>query len=89
MTVDKRNLAMICDFYEFTMGNGYVLSQMQEKITVFDVFFRSVPDNAGFAIAAGIEQVIKYVKDLHFDGEDIAYFRSKNIFSEEFLTYLA
>ncbi|HJJ36053.1 MAG TPA: nicotinate phosphoribosyltransferase [Methanocorpusculum sp.] len=89
MAVDTRNLAMICDFYEFTMGNGYVLSQMQQKITFFDVFFRSVPDNAGFAIAAGLEQVIKYVKDLHFDANDIAYFRSKHLFSEEFLTYLS
>lgn len=84
----ERNLAMICDFYEFTMGNGYLLSGLKDKITVFDVFFRTVPDDAGFAIAAGLEQVIQYVLDLHFDMDDIAYFRSKNIFSEEFLAYL-
>lgn len=89
MTLDTRNLALICDFYEFTMSNGYILSEMRQKITIFDVFFRAVPDNAGFAIAAGLEQVIKYVRDLHFDEKDIAYFRSKNLFSEEFLTYLA
>ncbi|HJJ30687.1 MAG TPA: nicotinate phosphoribosyltransferase [Methanocorpusculum sp.] len=85
---NKRNLAMICDFYEFTMGNGYFLSGFKDKITVFDVFFRSVPDGAGFAIAAGLEQVIRYVEDLHFDDDDIAYFRSKNLFDEKFLEYL-
>lgn len=85
---NKRNLAMICDFYEFTMGNGYFLSGFKDKITVFDVFFRSVPDGAGFAIAAGLEQVISYVKELHFDDDDIAYFRSKEIFDEKFLEYL-
>ena len=79
---------MICDFYEFTMGNGYFLSGFKDKITVFDVFFRSVPDGAGFAIAAGLEQVISYVKELHFDDDDIAYFRSKKIFDEKFLEYL-
>lgn len=79
---------MICDFYEFTMGNGYFLSGFKDRITVFDVFFRSVPDGAGFAIAAGLEQVIHYVKELHFDDDDIAYFRSKKIFDEKFLEYL-
>lgn len=79
---------MICDFYEFTMGNGYFLSGFKDRITVFDVFFRSVPDGAGFAIAAGLEQVISYVKELHFDDDDIAYFRSKKIFDEKFLEYL-
>ncbi|HJJ57135.1 MAG TPA: nicotinate phosphoribosyltransferase [Methanocorpusculum sp.] len=84
----KENLALVCDFYEFTMGNGYLQAGIKDKITYFDVFFRSVPDGAGFAIAAGLEQIIDYVKNLHFDQEDIEYFRSKAIFSEEFLTYL-
>lgn len=84
----KRNLAMICDFYEFTMGNGYLCAGMKDKIAVFDVFFREVPDKAGFAIAAGLEQVIEYVRSLRFDDEDIAYFRSKKLFTEEFLQYL-
>ncbi len=79
---------MLCDFYEFTIGNGYLLSDLKDKITIFDLFFRKVPDGAGFAIAAGLEQVIEYVRDLHFDDDDIAYFRSKNLFGDEFLQYL-
>ena len=84
----KENLALVCDFYEFTMGNGYLQAGIKDKITYFDVFFRAVPDGAGFAIAAGLEQIIEYVKNLHFDQEDIDYFRSKTIFSEEYLDYL-
>lgn len=83
------NLTMLCDFYELTMGNGYMASGMRDRITYFDLFFRSVPDGGGFAIAAGLEQVIEYVKNLHFDEEDIAYLRGRNMFSEEFLRYLA
>ena len=84
----KRNLSMLCDFYEFTMANGYFASGVDRRITVFDVFFREVPDGAGFAIAAGLEQIISYVQDLHFDEDDIAYFRSKKLFDEKFLSYL-
>ena len=87
-TKDKLNLTMLCDFYELTMGNGYFRSGMKDRITYFDVFFRSVPDNGGFAIAAGLEQVIDYIQDLHFSEEDLAYLRSRGLFSEEFLTYL-
>ncbi len=82
------NLTMLCDFYELTMGNGYFVSGRQEEITYFDVFYRTVPDNGGFAIAAGLEQIIDYVKKLHFDEEDIAYLRSRGIFNEAFLDYL-
>ncbi|MCQ2376617.1 MAG: nicotinate phosphoribosyltransferase [Methanocorpusculum sp.] len=89
ITDAKRNLSMLCDFYEFTMGNGYLVSGIKDRETVFDVFFREVPDGAGFAIAAGLEQIISYVKDLHFDETDIAYFRSKHLFDERFLSYLA
>ncbi|MEG0691919.1 MAG: nicotinate phosphoribosyltransferase, partial [Oscillospiraceae bacterium] len=82
------NYAMLCDFYELTMGNGYLLSDMKDKITYFDVFFRQVPDGGGFAIAAGLEQVIDYIETLHFEEEDINFLRNKSIFSEEFLEYL-
>ena len=86
---EKLNLSMLCDFYELTMGNGYFSHGMMDQITYFDVFFRSVPDNGGFAIAAGLEQVIDYIENLHFSAEDIEYLRSRNLFSEDFLSYLA
>lgn len=79
---------MLCDFYELTMGNGYLKNGFYKKTAYFDVFFRSVPDGGGFAIAAGLEQIIAYIKQLHFTEEDIAYLRSKNLFDEEFLSYL-
>ena len=82
------NLSMLFDFYEMTMANGYFRQGMQERITYFDVFFRRVPDGGGFAIAAGLEQLVDYIRDLHFDEEDIAYLRSKNLFQEDFLDYL-
>ena len=82
------NMSMLCDFYEFTMSNGYFKNGFYKKKVYFDVFFRKVPDNGGFAIAAGLEQVIDYIKDLHFDENDIAYLKSRGIFDEEFLDYL-
>ncbi|MGI5976958.1 MAG: nicotinate phosphoribosyltransferase [Candidatus Limivicinus sp.] len=82
------NLTMLCDFYELTMGNGYFENNMKDQICYFDVFFRNVPDQGGFAIAAGLEQIIDYVKKLHFDEEDIEYLRSRKLFSEDFLEYL-
>lgn len=85
---DKLNLTMLCDFYELTMGNGYFEKGYKDRICYFDVFFRQCPDGGGFAIAAGLEQVIEYVKDLHFSEEDIAYLRGRKIFSEGFLEYL-
>ncbi len=85
---EKMNLTMLCDFYELTMGNGYFELGMKEQITYFDVFYRRVPDDGGYAIAAGLEQVISYIRDLHYGEEDIEYLRSKNLFSEEFLRYL-
>ncbi|MBR7151436.1 MAG: nicotinate phosphoribosyltransferase [Clostridia bacterium] len=84
----SRNLTMLCDFYELTMSNGYFTSGMKDKIVYFDVFYRDNPDNGGYAIVAGLEQVIEYVKALHFDEEDIAYLRGKGCFSEEFLAFL-
>ena len=89
MDINKNaNLSMLCDYYELTMGNGYFVQGMQDRITYFDIFFRSVPDNGGFAIAAGLEQAIEYVQQLHFDENDIAYLRSRNMFDEGFLQYL-
>ena len=87
-TDEKLNMTMLCDFYELTMGNGYLKAGFQDRITYFDVYFRSVPDGGGFAIAAGLEQLIDYIEDLHFDEQDIEYLRSKGIFCEEFLDYL-
>ena len=86
--MDKFNYTMLCDFYELTMGNGYFVSGMQEKISYFDLFFRQIPDGGGFAIACGLEQVINYIENLHFDEEDIEFLRSKGIFDEGFLKYL-
>ena len=83
------NLTMLCDFYELTMGNGYLDAGIGEKICCFDVFFRDVPDGGGFAVAAGLEQIVDYIQNLHFDAEDIAYLRSRGIFREEFLNYLS
>lgn len=85
----KLNMTMLCDFYELTMGNGYFKNGMKDRITYFDVFFRRVPDKGGFAIAAGLEQIIEYMNNLHFSQEDIAYLRERGIFCEEFLEYLA
>lgn len=87
-TKEKLNLTMLCDFYELTMGNGYFQSGMKDRICYFDVFFRKCPDGGGFAIAAGLEQIIQYVQDLHFNEEDIEYLRGRNLFNEEFLQYL-
>ncbi len=86
---EKLNLTMLCDFYELTMGNGYFEKGFKDQICYFDVFFRQCPDQAGFAIAAGLEQIIQYIKDLHFSAEDIEYLRGRKLFSEAFLEYLA
>ena len=83
------NYTMLCDFYELTMGNGYYQCGNSDKVLYFDLFFRSIPDGGGFAIAAGLDQVIDYIENLHFDEDDIQYLRSRNQFSEEFLEYLA
>ena len=88
MKKNPMNYTLLCDFYELTMANGYFQTGMAEQICYFDVFFRTVPDGGGFAIAAGLEQVIEYIENLHFDEEDIGFLRSKGTFSEEFLTYL-
>ncbi len=86
---EKLNLTMLCDFYELTMGHGYFEKGYKDRITYFDLFFRRCPDGGGFAIAAGLEQIIQYIQDLHFTAEDIEYLRGRQLFSEEFLAYLA
>ncbi|MBE6913940.1 MAG: nicotinate phosphoribosyltransferase [Ruminococcaceae bacterium] len=85
---DKLNLTMLCDFYELTMGNGYFNCGYKDRITYFDVFFRKTPDAGGFAVVAGLDQIIDYILDLHYSEEDIAYLRGRNLFTEEFLDYL-
>lgn len=87
--MNEKNLSMLCDFYEFTMSNGYFKNGFYKRNVYFDVFFRKVPDNGGFAIAAGLEQVISYIKNLHFSEDDISYLRTKGIFDEQFLEYLS
>lgn len=85
--MNNRNLEMLTDFYEFTMANGYFVKNMN-KIAYFDIFFRKVPDDGGYAIFAGLEQIIDYVKNLRFSEEDIMFLKNQNIFSDDFLNYL-
>lgn len=84
----KRNLALLCDFYEFTMSYGYLKSDLAGQICYFDVYFRQMPDNGGYVIAAGLHQIISFIENLHFDDDDIEFFRSKNLFDDEFLDFL-
>ena len=86
---NERNLTMLTDFYELTMANGYFAKGMGDTEVVFDMFFRRIPDGGGYAVAAGLEQLIQYIDGLHFSPEDIEYLRGKKIFSEEFLQYLS
>lgn len=86
--IEKLNLTMLTDFYEITMANGYFEADMKDDIAYFDMFFRRIPDNGGYAIMAGLEQVIQYLDNLEFTDEDIEYLRSKGFFCEEFLEYL-
>ena len=85
--MDKRNLELLTDFYEFTMANGYFMKNMN-NIAYFDIFFRKNPDDGGYSIFAGLEQIIDFVKSLHFTDEDINYLKNQNIFSDDFLNYL-
>ena len=84
----KDNLALLCDFYELTMGRGYFHSGHRDTIAYFDVFFRKNPDGGGYAIACGLEQIAEYIKNLHFNEDDIEYLRSTEKFDEAFLKYL-
>ncbi len=82
------NYTMLTDFYEITMANGYLKCGMGDRIAYFDMYFRQAPDGAGFAVMAGVEQLIEYLSDLKFTREDIEYLRGKKMFCEEFLDYL-
>lgn len=86
--MNNQRLELVADFYEYTMANGYFNKNMEDKIAYFDVFFRKVPNEGGYAIVAGLEQIINYIRNLSFDEEDISYLRKQNKFSEEFLNYL-
>ena len=86
--MNNQKLELVADFYEYTMANGYFNKNMEDRIAYFDVFFRKVPDEGGYAIVAGLEQIINYIRNLSFDEEDISYLRKQNKFSEEFLNYL-
>ena len=87
-TMDRQNLTLLTDLYELTMMQGYFKSGKNPTV-VFDAFYRRNPSDGGFAIAAGLEQVIKYIKELRFDKEDIAYLRGLNLFEDDFLDYLS
>lgn len=86
---DNLNLTMLVDFYEFTMANGYFEKGLGDRIAYFDMFFRKIPDDGGFAVMMGVEQLVEYLKNLRFEEADIEYLRGKGIFSEKFLDYLA
>lgn len=88
MQHERRNISMLMDLYEMTMAHGYFTKQDNTDRVAFDVFYRRNPDQGGFAIFAGLEQVVDYLLNLHFDEEDIAYFKSFHLFSDEFLEYL-
>ena len=84
----KQNLTMLTDFYELTMANGYFENDFQNKIAYFDLFFRRVPDGGGFAIMAGVQQIVEYLEHISFSEDDIAYLQSKKMFDKKFLQYL-
>ncbi|MBO5223896.1 MAG: nicotinate phosphoribosyltransferase [Clostridia bacterium] len=83
----SRNLTLLTDFYQLTMMNGYLKSGVANETAVFDLFFRQ-KGQLTYAISAGLEQAIDYVRNLHFDDADIQYLRDQKVFSEEFLDYL-
>ena len=85
---ENRNLTLLTDLYELTMMQGYFEDKDINETVIFDVFYRSNPNNNGYAICAGLEQAIDYIKNLKFDEEDISYLRNLGIFKEDFLEYL-
>lgn len=87
--INNDNYTMLTDFYEITMANGFFAEGYKDRTAYFDMFFRKIPDDGGYAIMAGVEQVIEYLENLRFTKDDIEYLRSKNMFSDEFLNYLA
>ena len=88
MQHNSRNITMVMDLYEMTMANGYFRDRDADTRVFFDVFYRKNPDGAGFAISAGLEQIVEYIENLHFSRDDVEYFRSLGLFGEDFLGYL-
>ena len=86
--IERLNLTMLTDYYELTMANGYFEKGFRDQIAYFDLFFRRIPDGGGFAITAGLEQVVHFLENMKFEEEDLEFLRSKGHFSEEFLQYL-
>ena len=86
--MEQRNLTLLTDLYELTMMQGYFKEKDANETVVFDMFYRTNPHGNGFAICAGLQQVIEYIEDLHFDDSDIEYLRSLDMFEEDFLSYL-
>ena len=82
------NLATLSDFYEFTMLDGFIATGMQDKIGYYDIYFREIPDGGGFVIAAGLESIIEYIKNLKFEKEDVEYFKQLKVFRDEFINYI-
>ena len=87
--MDRQNLTLLTDLYELTMMQGYFKHRDHDKMVIFDAFFRTCPFGGAYAILGGVEQLVKYIKELHFSEQDIEYLRSLNIFDEDFLAYLA
>ena len=85
---NDRNIPLLCDYYEYTMSNGYVKNGLHDRMVYFDIYFRNVPDKGGFCVFAGLEQLVDYIINLRFTESDVEFLRSKNTFSEEFLQYL-
>jgi len=85
---NDRNVPLLCDYYEYTMSNGYVVNGLQDRVVYFDIYFRNVPDRGGFCVFAGLEQLVDYILNLRFTDSDIEFLRSKKTFSEEFLNYM-
>ena len=81
------NLTLLTDFYELTMMQGYFETNKNETV-IFDVFYRKNPSEGGYAVCCGLQQVIEYIKELHFTEEDIEYLKGQQIFNEAFLQYL-
>ncbi|EAI0007748.1 TPA: nicotinate phosphoribosyltransferase [Campylobacter jejuni] len=89
MMTSKTSLTLLCDFYEFTMSQGYFKNNKKDQICYFDIFFRKIPDSGSFAIFAGLEDILDFVENLSFDAEDIEFLRKQGIFDTEFLDFLA
>lgn len=86
--MNPKDIALLCDYYEYTMVNAYFANGLADRVVYFDIFFRRLPDDGGFAIFAGLEQFVEYVRDLRFSESDVEFLRRKGIFREEFLDFL-